>query len=193
MKIVCIGDSLTYGFGVPKESRWTNLLQEKLSIKVLNKGMNGDTTAGMLSRSYRDVIETYSTHTILMGGTNDFIKGYSAKVVFENIIELVKEATSYNIIPIIAIQIPTDVDIAKKLWSSYTDFSKVNAEIETFRQLIVDYSNKNNIQYIDFYKEFSTSIIDKNIDDYYIDGIHPTIKGHEILVNIALKQISNIM
>jgi lysophospholipase L1-like esterase len=189
MKIVCIGDSLTFSFGVSQKFRWTNLLQNKLKFKVINKGINGDTTAGILSRSYRDVIKIHPSHVIIMGGTNDFIMGRSAESVAENIILLTQEARNNNITPIIGIQMFIAVDMAKKLWSPYVDFKKVNEKITLYRQIIIQYCTNKNIQYLDFYEEFSKKIHNENIN-YYIDGIHPSIKGHEIMTEfITSKEI----
>ena len=55
--LVLIGDSLTFGYGVPKKDSWVYKLQEKYPYKnILNKGINGDTTSSMLTRYYKDVL-----------------------------------------------------------------------------------------------------------------------------------------
>jgi acyl-CoA thioesterase I len=56
MKIVCIGDSLTEGLGVDKQKSWPIILGELGKMVVINKGISGDTTSGMVSRFYQDVI-----------------------------------------------------------------------------------------------------------------------------------------
>ena len=75
MKMVCIGDSLTAGHGVSNHECFVSILREKFQINVLNKGVNGDTTAGILSRSYRDVIQNNPSHVLIMVGCNDFMSG----------------------------------------------------------------------------------------------------------------------
>lgn len=37
MKLVCIGDSLTYGYGVPSNACWVELLNKNLGWNTLNK------------------------------------------------------------------------------------------------------------------------------------------------------------
>jgi hypothetical protein len=91
MKIVCLGDSLTYGYGVEKNNRWTQLIKSELNAEIINKGINGDTTAGMLMRSYNDIIKDYPTHSIIMGGTNDFLAGKNASDAFQAIKIITKE------------------------------------------------------------------------------------------------------
>ena len=55
MKIVFIGDSFTRGFGVRRnESSVPSLLEKETKKILVNKGINGDTTSGMLARLHRD-------------------------------------------------------------------------------------------------------------------------------------------
>lgn len=51
--IVCIGDSLTEGLGVNKENAWPALLRSELNVEVINRGISGDTTSGMIGSSFR--------------------------------------------------------------------------------------------------------------------------------------------
>ncbi|MCG8484577.1 MAG: GDSL-type esterase/lipase family protein [Clostridia bacterium] len=75
MKIVCIGDSLTSGYGVKKSEAWTSIVEEKYGIEMINKGISGDTTTGMLARFYKDVVEHKPMYVMLMGGINDLEMG----------------------------------------------------------------------------------------------------------------------
>src|SRR5690349_18585013 len=54
-KIVCLGDSLTAGLGLPEAESYPSLLQKKidehgLRFEVVNAGVSGDTSAGGLRR-----------------------------------------------------------------------------------------------------------------------------------------------
>lgn len=49
-KIVCIGDSITFGYEIKEAQKRTALLSEALGLEIVNCGVNGDTTADMLSR-----------------------------------------------------------------------------------------------------------------------------------------------
>ncbi|WP_102400567.1 SGNH/GDSL hydrolase family protein [Haloimpatiens massiliensis] len=189
MKIVCIGDSLTYGFGVMKRHTWIEILKEKLEIRFVNKGINGDTTAGMLSRSYEDIILNYPDKVIIMGGTNDFILGYDLKRVQENVIFLAKEANEHGIEPIIGIQIPTEPKLAREKWTKEVDYENVNKKIVDYRNRIIEACKFNGYKYIDFYKEFVHELKDNGDCRYYTDGIHPNYEGHKIMARSAEKLI----
>ena len=71
MKIICHGDSLTEGVDVEKAYSWTSLVEHNLRVSVVNHGIGGDTTAGMLSRFPYEVAQQQPAIVILMGGTND--------------------------------------------------------------------------------------------------------------------------
>ncbi|MBU5484812.1 peptidase [Clostridium sp. MSJ-11] len=183
MKLVCFGDSLTYGYGVSYGECWCDIIKEVFKIPVTNKGLNGDTTAGMLFRSYKDVICLHPTHCIIMGGTNDFLLNASLDNTINNIILIIQECKENNIIPLIGIQPPVHVSLANKYWDDSIDYSKVNSAIEIYRENIIDYSNINNITYFDFYASFTKNpeINPEVLSNLYTDGIHPTFEGHKIM------------
>lgn len=193
MKIVCIGDSLTYGFGVMKKHTWIEILKEQMSIDFINRGINGDTTSGMLSRSYEDVILNHPDKVIIMGGTNDFIKNYNVKRVLENIAELAEESKNHYINPLIGIEIPIEPLMALKVWSKDVDYNEVNEKIKQYRQEVINYCNSKSYRYIDFYKDFTKNLNKENESRLYTDGIHPTFEGHKIMAESAKKVLKTFI
>lgn len=189
MKIVCFGDSLTSGFGVYPSKCWVSLLRQHFGCEVLNRGISGDTTAGMLSRSYKDIVENKPSHVVLMGGTNDLLQGYSLNNITSNIEELILEAEKNNIKPIIAIQIPVEETMARKYWYDGIDYCRINKNLEIYKNWVTEYSIKKCINYIDFYSEFMCELRKKEKYEIYIDGIHPTALGHKIMACCAERLI----
>ncbi|WZL72231.1 SGNH/GDSL hydrolase family protein [Clostridiaceae bacterium 35-E11] len=183
-KIVCIGDSLTYGYMVRRSEVWTRLLEKKYDIKVLNKGISGDSTGGMLARFYRDVIDHNPSFVLIMGGSNDFIMRVPLSIVCSNIAAMVHQAQGNNIIPIIATPLGIESEMAEKHWSEVTDFSRVNEDLQRYREWMKKFGRTFNIPVIDFFKEFSDAIEGKNKVEYYLDGLHPTPQGHEIMIDV---------
>ncbi|SKC86328.1 GDSL-type esterase/lipase family protein [Maledivibacter halophilus] len=188
MKIVCIGDSLTYGFKVRRSEVWTKLMENKYDIKVLNKGINGDSTGGMLSRFYRDVVDNKPFYVLIMGGANDLIMGVPLNIIRSNISTMVHQSYGNNIIPIIGTQPLTEPYMAQKYWSSITNFERVNKELLKLRKWIMEFSKIFNVQVIDFCKELDEKITEENTKDIYIDGLHFTPKGNEMMLNVISAQ-----
>ncbi|NMM64191.1 hydrolase [Clostridium sp. P21] len=186
MRLVCIGDSITFGYGVLKNESWVSLLNNELKSDVINKGVNGDTTAGMLSRSYTDVVTLKPTHVIIMGGYNDFMGNRSLTMVENNLAELLKEALSYNIIPIVGIEPPIGHALAEEKWSKDVDYILVNNTQESYRDWIINFCNKCKINYIDFHKYFKKVLENINPRELYVDGLHPNSLGHKLMYQCVI-------
>jgi lysophospholipase L1-like esterase len=73
LHIACLGDSLTYGYGVRQEDTWGFLVGRELAPMVVlhNHGLNGDTTTGMLERLRSEILPSRPDAVLFMGGAND--------------------------------------------------------------------------------------------------------------------------
>ena len=103
--LICFGDSLVSGYGLRKGEGWCELLQRDYSLskdwKIINKGIPGDTTTGLLSRSDRDVLLLMPQSVIILIGTNDLLLGRPVDIVYENLTFLASELLNHNIKPIL--------------------------------------------------------------------------------------------
>lgn len=184
MKIVCIGDSLTYGYGVHSNECWVELLHKSLNIEIINKGVNGDTTTGILSRSYKDVLELKPSHAILMAGTNDILLNYSIDNIVDNMCLLLKEIKDNKIVPILALQPPIAAELAKIYWDEYINYNNANEHLFEYTQTMKAFACKNNITIIDFYNTFIKLNYMLNL---YSDGIHPNSEGHKLMFKTIIE------
>lgn len=178
-----MGDSLTYGYGIKRDEIWTSLLKTKLNMEVINKGISGDTTAGMLSRIYYDVILNKPTYTLIMGGTNDFIWNLRIEEVEANLAAMAFQIMQNNIIPIFGLSIPICKDAAKKNWGFIGQFDNINECLIKLNGWIKIFSKNYNIKVIDFYSIFCKGG-GKVYDEYYIDGLHLNKYGHKKMIEI---------
>lgn len=91
MKIVCYGDSNTYGYDaadvfggrLPPEERWPDILASVLGAEVVNCGMNGRTVPRYPRQQEADLrVITRNTGidlVIIILGTNDLLLGFEAE------------------------------------------------------------------------------------------------------------------
>ncbi|ABS42041.1 lipase [Clostridium botulinum] len=185
MKIICIGDSLTFGYGINRNYCWVTLLKNILEYEVINKGINGDTTTGILTRSHEDIIKNKSTHTIILIGTNDFLLGRSLENVEQNLNLIIKECVENNITPIIGVPMEIEIAMAQKIWTSDLDYLSVNNKLTEYRKYILNISKENNFKYIDFFSAIKEHKSKCKASELFVDGIHPTPLGHKIMFNKA--------
>jgi acyl-CoA thioesterase-1 len=119
--IVFIGDSITNGFPYSAKFSWVNLVAEKLQLDFYNKGINGDTTTGMLNRFQRDVLLLGPTHVIIMGGTNDAYNATNIDLVIQNIYTMIQLAIQHHIVPIVGLPIPCNEYSVEILLDQYRE------------------------------------------------------------------------
>ena len=192
MKIVFLGDSLTYGFGVRRDKVWTKLAENKLqeeynlNIEIINEGVCGDTTGGMLSRFHNSVFLQNPNAVHIMGGGNDFMVGAGLELVKSNIMAIAHQAAAKHITPIIGI--PPDIDErnVRQDWAQFADFGRVAKELDIYREWLKEFCKTFCIQYIDYYRELEKL---RNGEYVYIDGLHMNERGNEILAEIFCQNI----
>lgn len=190
MKIVCLGDSLTYGFGIRRSKIWTKLAQDKLGIEIINEGISGDTSSGMLSRFQKAVSEKSPEAVLIMGGVNDLIVGADLGMVKSNIMSMAHQSIAKYIDPIIGIPTKIYMENVRQDWAEFSDFNKVVEELEKYHLWTIEFCKTFNIKYIDFYTEFEKEAGD-SVKELYIDGLHFNEKGNEIMAEIFCRFINS--
>lgn len=188
MRTVCLGDSFTQGYGVKRDENWVFLLNTPCST-FINKGVSGDTTGGMLARFCSDAVMEKPNYLFLTGGINDLIAGASETVCQSNYFAMVHQAFHYNMIPVVCTAPPFDPEAARAGWTEFTDFDLVKKRYEALRGWLLKLSRAYGIFTVDFYGEFEKVLHRKPETDFYIDGIHLTAEGHEIIADIVLEAL----
>ena len=95
--ILVFGDSLSAGYGIPREAAWPNLLQAELQrthphYKVINASISGETTSGGLRRLPAVLKEHRPNIVIIELGANDGLRGTRLDVTEKSLDALIKQA-----------------------------------------------------------------------------------------------------
>ena len=181
-----MGDSLTQGYELTIEESWPHILFEKLHIQVINSGISGDTTGGMLARFQPHVIKHNPSHVIIMGGTNDLWINVPECVILSNILAMTRQAKYKGIIPIVAIPpgcIGAD-DLPEE--NLFSNLEQLGSLVRSYQQSLRKFVLEDERYYIDF-----SDCLKK--EDYMEDGIHPNKKGHHIMAAIAKTAIDKLI
>lgn len=179
--VIFFGDSLTFGYGVTKQDSWVYRLTQTCSFSSLNKGCNGDTTTGMLTRYYNDVICHEPLKIFIMAGTNDLLLGRSTSTIAANIELMIKDGFYVNSEIIIGIPPKIIAKMANELFSSSPFYSYAESKLLNLQKELLKLCADYKINFIDFYE------LTVNRTDIYLDGIHLTKLGHELMYEEALK------
>jgi acyl-CoA thioesterase I len=172
--IIFFGDSLTFGYGVPKQNSWVYKINQEFSFSSLNKACNGDTTTSMLSRYYNGVLIHNPSKIFIMCGTNDLLLGRSVISIIDNIELMIKDALAINSQIIIGIPPKIIGKMANELFSPSQLYTYAENELLTLKSELIKLCNKYEVKFINFYD----MILNKDI---YLDGIHLTSLGHELM------------
>ncbi|WP_373481840.1 GDSL-type esterase/lipase family protein [Acetobacterium sp.] len=178
MKIICFGDSLTFGYQVSREEKWHVIAAKKTGIHIVNRGVSGDTTEGMLKRIQKQVFNAKPDGVILMGGYNDIFFNRSWEPTAQNMITMVDQSRANNIQVFVAIPPPIHLPVAFKEGEAVIDFKKSAEMIEAYCQWLRDYTASSQIPNLDF-----RAAIDWTDKDLYLDGIHQSPAGHRCMAN----------
>lgn len=183
-KLVCMGDSLTEAYLVDEASGWCSLLAKKLGIEVINSGISGDTTGGMLARFQTMVLDHQPSHVIIMGGTNDLSYDLPNNLIFSNITAMIRLARHNNILPVVGIPVPVYFDENDEENGICLGLKSLSQRMMIFqkelRQLVVE----DGFPMIDFAEGMTEDLFLK-------DKVHPNEKGHERMMLSVLEVIND--
>ena len=87
--IVVLGDSLAFGYGAESNHGYVGVLQKRLGVEMINKGISGDTTRQGLDRLQKDVLDLKPALVIVELGGNDFMQKVPAEETFANLDQII--------------------------------------------------------------------------------------------------------
>lgn len=162
-KVIFFGDSLT------ENGNWSELFQNP---NILNRGIQGDTTAGILKRT-NDVAALKPTKVFIMAGINDLSKGSSTNSALSNYEKIIKSIKSKS--PQTKIYVQSTLPINNKLNSGALKPSM----IVNFDKGLEKLSAKNNATFINLYPLFvdGHGYLKRNLT---FDGTHVNGDGYVI-------------
>jgi lysophospholipase L1-like esterase len=139
---------------------------EKIEVRMINKGINGDLTEGMLHRFQRDVIDFKPDYVIILGGTNDIGWGYSTQEIYNNLKTMYLKARENGVEPI-GCTVPS-----VRGW-----FKGIPPRVE-INDLLIDYCRRNEISCVDLFSKTCDPETKRLKSDYSSDGLHLNKLGY---------------
>ncbi len=179
IRILALGDSLTAGYGLAQPDSFPSQLErvlkkEGLTVKVINAGVSGDTSAGGLARlGWSLVVKPQAV--VLALGANDGLRGLNAKTTFKNLDAIVASLRKKGIVVLLV-----GMKAPPNLGKSY------GAEFDAIFPKIAD-AHK-----IELYPFFLKGVVTKKVLNQK-DGIHPNEAGVGVIVRNILPYIKRMI
>jgi lysophospholipase L1-like esterase len=185
-RVVLMGDSITDN--MHNVQRFGPFFPGK---PYLNRGIGGQTTAQMLLRFYPDVIALQPKAVLIFGGTND-IAGNLGPVPMESIennLAAMADMARGNGIKVVMAAVMPVCDLPGK--PAMTP-GRPPESIVALNRWIKDYAASHNAVYLDYY---TATVDDKGFlrAELTEDGLHPVMKGYEIMNPLAEKAIAQAL
>lgn len=194
MKLVCLGDSFTVGPMIDPRKRWTDLLQARTSAEIINRGVSGDTTSGMLARLAADCISERPSYALLIGGANDLICCGNADIVKNNYMAMIHHLFHHGIKPVIATPIPCVDEMIPPLWQDVCDFSALNRRFRDLNNWSLGFSKAFLCGRLDLFTPMNDVLREEGAGErLYLDGLHLSEEGHRIVAGIIEQQLGRIL
>lgn len=183
-KLICLGDSLTFGLRVPHSQAWPRLVSRETGMEVQNLGISGDTTGGMLARlqNLTGMLGHGAAENmpllLIMGGSNDIFYAGTDTVAKANMGAMIHQAMAAHMQPVVGIPLPISPEDAPKNWGKIADFYKAAEQIAAYSQWLKDFCAAFSVPFVDFRQDFLNP--DGSVRRaLFADGLHPNAQGHE--------------
>ena len=179
--VLFLGDSITAGYGLEESQAYPALIQAKIdakrwNFKVVNAGQSGDTSAGGLAR-LNWLLKNRIDVLILELGGNDGLRGLPVEATKKNlqaIVEQTKKKYPEAKIILAGMKVPPNMG---------RDYGK------SFDAIYPELAKRNQAPLIPFVLEGVGGVRELNQPD----GIHPTIKGHEMVAANVWKMLEPVL
>jgi len=168
-KLVCLGDSITWGFPFGPSCSWVDISAKTLSLPMINRGVNGDTAEDLLFRFGRDVLAYKPSHVFIMAGINDASINIPLESFQDKVLKMHARALCYKIVSLWGLPTPTGDRILEHTLNKY-------------RSWLEKFTHANNCRLLDF---SSVMLLpDGTINrECFNDDVHPSKFGYQSMAN----------
>ncbi|SOD42258.1 acyl-CoA thioesterase-1 [Nitrosovibrio sp. Nv4] len=173
------GDSLSAGYGLPRDAGWVSLLKRQLQTQpqtyLINNSISGETAAGGRAR-IEQALKTHRPDIVIVElGGNDGLRGASIESIREDL-EAIIEACQRNkaIVLLAGMQLPPNYGI------TYT---------QKFQDIYPQLAKRHGIKLVPFLLDGFGS----KREFFQADGIHPTAQAQEKIVENIWKVLKTML
>ena len=176
--ILVFGDSLSAGYGIPREAAWPSLLQAELRrshphYKVINASISGETTSGGLQRLPTTLKEHRPSIVILELGANDGLRGTKLNLMEKSLNALIQQSQAVGAkVLLLGMQLPPNYGLA------YT---------KSFKALYPKLAQRHRIALVPFMLEGIGA------DQFQADNLHPLAETQPMILETVMQKLKQML
>ena len=179
--VLCLGTSLTAGYGLDPDDAWPALLQQKVDAaglphRVVNAGVSGETSAGALRRMdwlLRQPVAVLVVET----GANDMLRGQDAAATRANLDAILARARKQSPPPKLVV---LGMRATPNLGGEY---------VRQFEAIYPAAARAHEAVLVPFLLEGVAGVPRLNQSD----GVHPTAEGQKMLAETVWKTLEGVL
>lgn len=178
--VLVFGDSLSAGYGLPREQGWVSLLERKLrderfDYKVVNASISGETTSGGKAR-IATALKTHRPAVVILAlGGNDGLRGQGLDAMRANLEAIIAACrAAKSTVLLVGMRLPPNYGPV------YTD---------RFRDVFIEIARKQQLASVPFLLEGFA----ENPELFQADGIHPAASAQPIIAETVWKALRPLL
>jgi acyl-CoA thioesterase-1 len=172
--VLIFGDSLSAGFGIPREAAWPTLLQQQYpQLKIVNASISGETTAGGLRRIDAQLAQFQPKIVVLALGANDGLRGGKIDDIEQNLNDLIRRChAAHAEVLLVGMQLPPNYGL------TYT---------AQFKAIFPKIARQQRLKLVPFL------LAGLNAEHYQADNLHPNVAAQTILLQNVLTPLKSML
>ncbi|WP_210474033.1 SGNH/GDSL hydrolase family protein [Vibrio crassostreae] len=169
-------DLVMFGDSITEWAPWADIFRD---ISMVNRGLAGDTTSGMLRR-IDTTLNVKPKLVCFMAGINDLAQGYDVEHIYQNYIDMLKVWQENDI----RILVQSTLYVGSKLQS-------LNPSVELLNNKISEYCAQQGIAFLDVNSVLSPSKLLSN--EYSCDDLHLNAKAYQAWAEVLQPAITELL
>ncbi|WP_210455782.1 SGNH/GDSL hydrolase family protein [Vibrio crassostreae] len=169
-------DLVMFGDSITEWAPWADIFRD---ISMVNRGLAGDTTTGMMRR-IDTTLNVKPKLVCFMAGINDLAQGYDVEHIYQNYIDMLKVWQENDI----RILVQSTLYVGAKLQG-------LNPSVELLNSKISEYCTQQGIAFLDVNSVLSPNRLLSN--EYSCDDLHLNAKAYQAWAEVLQPAIAELL
>ncbi|MCF7485832.1 SGNH/GDSL hydrolase family protein [Vibrio sp. A2-1] len=169
-------DLVMFGDSITEWAPWADIFRD---VSMVNRGLAGDTTTGMLRR-IDTTLNVKPKLVCFMAGINDLAQGYSVDHIYQNYIEMLTTWRAQGI----TILVQSTLHVGNKLQGLNPQVSELNKRLQA-------YCEQHDIEFLDVNRVLAPNQLLSN--EYSCDDLHLNAKAYQVWAEVLQPKIEALL